>query len=261
MIAMAALIWLSDRLILAISLLIIAGHNLFNGVTPADWGGFDWLWIMLHEGGWIGLNSDQSFGMFVVYAALPWIGVMGAGYVFGNLMLFDEQRRTKWLSALGLGFIVLFVALRYSNVYGDTADWEVQRDGLYTLMSFLNTQKYPPSLLFLLMTLGPAFLLLIVFEKFRSRAFDFLRVFGRVPFFFYVLHFVVIHTLSLLYFKIVHGQWFDLANSNNNWPDFYQPSLIRLYVVWALVVLVFYFLCKWFDRYKSNHSQWWLKYI
>jgi uncharacterized membrane protein len=263
MIALAGLVWLSDKVILAIALLIIFGHNLLNPIVPADMGSLEWMWKVLHEGGWQGLNEAGNWGVFFAYPILPWIGVMAAGYVFGHVMLFDEQKRTQWLYRLGIGAIVLFVLLRFSNLYGDTADWESQKNALFSVMSFLNTQKYPPSLLYLLMTLGPAFLLLIFFEKVSSKLFEILRVFGRVPFFFYVLHFMFIHLTSLLYFKVVHGEWFDLVNARNpqNWPEFYQPSLLRLYLAWLVTVVFFYFVCKWFDRYKSTHNQWWLKYL
>lgn len=261
MIAMAGLIWLSYRNILIISLLMIFGHNLLDGISPEQFGSFDWLWNVLHVRGWIPLNEDGSFGIFMVYPAIPWIGVMGAGYVFGNVMSWSSERRTKFLYQLGLGSIALFIILRFSNLYGDTGDWETQKNALFTVMSFLNTQKYPPSLLFLLMTIGPAFLLLIFFEKWQSKSLDFLRVFGRVPFFFYVLHFSVIHAASILYFKLAHGQWFDLANTGaQNWPEFYTPSLLRMYIAWVVIVIGFYFLCKWYDGYKSQHSYWWLKY-
>ncbi len=261
MIAMAGLIWLSYRNILIISLLLIFGHNLLNFITPDQLGAFDWVWKVLHESGWIALNESNSFGMYIVYPIVPWIGVMGVGYVFGLVMNWSSEQRIKLLYQLGFGAIALFIVLRFLNLYGDTVDWEVQKNALYTLMSFLNTQKYPPSLLFLLMTLGPAFLLLILFEKWQTRSMEFFRIFGRVPFFFYVLHFAVIHILSILYFKLVYGEWFDLANTNaQNWPDYYVPSLLRMYIAWAVVVVLFYFLCMWYDSYKSRHAYWWLKY-
>jgi uncharacterized membrane protein len=263
MIVMALLIRLSNKLLLFLSILIIAGHNLLNFIEPNSLGSFDWLWNILHDRGWIGFTADNSSGIFVVYPILPWIGVMAAGFVFGQVMLWEPEKRIKFLWKLGVGCILLFVALRYSNFYGDTGTWVTQKDGWYTFMDFLNTQKYPPSLLFLLMTLGPSFLLLLLFEKWKIKAFNFLEIFGRVPFFFYILHFPVIHFTSMLYYKVTVGEWFDLAKAGNpsNWPEYYKPSLLRLYIVWILIVLFFYFLCKWYNNYKSKHSYWWLKYI
>ncbi len=263
MIALSGLIWLSDKWLLFIAVLLIFGHNLLNTIVPADLGSFSWAWKMLHEGGYHGLNASGNWGVYYVYPILPWIGVIVAGYVFGRVMLFDTGKRFKCLLCLGVGAVGLFVVLRYSNWYGDTANWEQQKNTLYTLMSFLNTQKYPPSLLFLLMTLGPAFLLLMWFERGKNKLFEWLKVFGRVPLFFYVLHFMFIHLTSLLYFKLVHGEWFDLVNNQNakTWPDYYEPSLLRLYLAWAVTIVVFYFLCYWFDRYKSTHKYWWLKFL
>jgi uncharacterized membrane protein len=263
MIAMALLIRLSNKILFAISILIIAGHNLLNFIVPKDLETFDWFWKIFHEQGWISFTSDNSFGMYIVYPILPWIGVMAAGFVFGQVMLWSPERRIKLLWRLGLGCILLFIVLRFTNIYGDTGVWETQKSGLYTLMDFLNVQKYPPSLLFLLMTLGPSFLLLLLFEKWKTKIFDFLKVFGRVPFFFYILHFPVIHFSSMLYYRITEGAWFDLANSGGpkNWPEYYQPSLLRLYLVWIAIVIFFYFLCKWYNDYKSRKDYWWLKYI
>jgi len=261
MLALAVLIWLSDVMILLVALLLMFGHNLLNFLTPADFGNLGWLWKLLHDGGWQPLSGP--WGVFFAYPILPWIGVIAAGYVFGRVMLLSREERFRWLLWLGAGSVLLFIVLRWTNWYGDTAPWSSQDSALFTLMSFINTQKYPPSMLYLLMTLGPAFWLLRWFEARDYRWFDFLQVFGRVPFFFYVLHFIVIHFTSMLYFKLVHGEWFDLANTQNpqHWPEFYQPSLWRLYVAWALTVVFFYYLCRWFDRYKSTHKQWWLKYL
>ncbi len=263
MVALAALVWLPVLWIGVISLAMIFFHNAFNAVVPTDLGSLGWLWQVLHEGGWVALNAQGNWGVYFAYPLIPWIGVMGAGYVFGQLMHWPADQRRRALLYLGLGAIALFVLLRFSNLYGDTGVWSQQKNALYTLMSFINTQKYPPSLLFLLMTLGPALLLLILFERRQARVFQVLRVFGRVPFFFYLLHFFFIHFTALLYFRLVHGQWFSLVNNQNsaNWPDFYQPSLLRLYLAWGLTVWVFYYLCRWYDRYKSSHSHWWLKYL
>ena len=141
MIAMALLIRLSNKMLLFLSIAIIAGHNLLNFISPDMLGGFDWFWKIFHDAGWIGLTSDNSFGIFIVYPALPWIGVMAAGFVFGQVMTWDVKRRIKFLWQLGIGCILLFIALRYSNIYGDTGVWQTQKDGFFTFMDFLNTQK------------------------------------------------------------------------------------------------------------------------
>lgn len=260
MIVLAGLIWLHPILIALISLTLIVGHNALNFVTPEMFGSFRWLWVFLHEGGYVPLGRP-GFGLFVAYPLIPWIGVMGIGYVFGIVMTWERERRTRMLWALGLGCLIVFIALRFSNLYGDTGSWETQDSLMFTIMSFLNTQKYPPSLLFLTMTLGPGFLLLILFERFRSPVFDGLKVFGRVPLFFYVLHFIVIHVSSLLYFRLVHGEWLDVINTQGNWPEWYEPSLIRLYAVWAVIVVGFYFACRWYDGLKARSDWWGLRYL
>ena len=165
MIALAGLVWLSDKVILLIALLMVFGHNTLNFIVPADLGSFSWVWKMLHETGYQALGTSGNWGVYFAYPMIPWVGVMAAGYVFGNIMTLTPEKRTQWLYRLGFGAIVLFVILRLLNLYGDTADWETQKNLMFTIMSFLNTQKYPPSLLYLLMTLGPAFLLLVFFEQ------------------------------------------------------------------------------------------------
>lgn len=261
MIVLAGLIWLGKKTVLVISLLLIFGHNALNFITPEDFGSLSWVWTFLHESGFFTVGGENGFGIFVAYPLIPWIGVMGAGYCFGQVMLWEPAERIKWLVRGGLGLILIFIGLRGTNWYGDTADWTVQKDGLFTLMSFLNTQKYPPSLLYLCMTLGPGLLLLALFEKW-TRFNAFFKTFGRVPFFFYVLHFPFIHLTSIFYHRIRYGEWFDMVNlSSEQWPAFYQPSLWLVYVAWIGTVAVFYFLCRWYNQYKFNHNYWWLKYI
>ncbi|MFY0600880.1 MAG: DUF1624 domain-containing protein [Cyclobacteriaceae bacterium] len=261
MIALSGLVWLSQRWILVISLVMIFGHNLLNFVVPEDLGSFSSLWVLLHEKGLIPMNSDGSYIIWVAYPIIPWIGAMGLGYVFGNVMKWESAKRISLLWKAGLGAIGFFVVLRYLNIYGDTNDWVVQKDLMFTVMDFINTQKYPPSLLFLCMTIGPAMLLLVLFEKW-TKLNSFFIVFGKVPFFFYIVHFYFIHATSLFYYKIRYGEWFDLINTGpNGWPDYYSPSLILVYIVWALTILFFYFLCKWYSKYKFSHDHWWLKYI
>ncbi|MCB0530530.1 MAG: hypothetical protein KDC65_18765, partial [Saprospiraceae bacterium] len=168
-----------------IGIALIAGHNLLDGVTPESWGSLGWLWKFLHIGfAWVPFNEQQSFGFLVVYPLIPWVGVMAAGYATGPVMRWEAARRQTWLLRAGLALILLFIALRASNWYGDPVDWAPQSRGpVYSLLSFLNVAKYPPSLLFLCMTLGPGFLLLVLFERWKSPLTDFFQVYGRVPFF------------------------------------------------------------------------------
>ena len=261
MVLMAALIWLPKAAILAFSLVLIFGHNLLDGVDPEQLGQASPLGYLLHQMGGFGLGESKQ--VFVVYPIIPWIGVMGAGYVFGEVMQWDATRRKRMLLALGGGAIALFVVLRGLNGYGDPYPWESQGAGVYTLMSFLNVAKYPPSLDFLLMTLGPALLLLLAFEGRTGKVGEWLRVYGRVPFFFYILHLIIPHAASMFYWWAVSGHFHSIAINGfgATQPEWYQPSLLRLYLIWAFFIIVLYFPCRWFMRYKGRHRYWWLQYL
>lgn len=263
MIALAGLIWFSDKWIAVISLAMIFGHNLLDGIQSSSIGSMSWLWKLLHEGfSFIPLSS--SYGIFVVYPLIPWIGVMGIGYVFANVMLWKAPKRKAFLLKAGLGIIGVFLVLRLTNIYGDSHLWETQaRGSIYTFMDVLNTSKYPPSLLFLCMTIGPALLSLIVFEKWSNKITEFLKVFGKVPFFFYVLHFSIINVAALIYHYFKFGTFFLLFSTpTEDLPTGYVPSVITIYIVWAVVIFVFYYLCRWYASYKFSHKEiWWLKFL
>lgn len=263
MIILAGLIWLPQWVILIFSIVMIAGHNFLDGIQTETFGQFDWLWKVLHVGkSWIPLNENQTFGIVVLYPFIPWIAVMSIGYIFGNIMKWEQKRRFRFLLQWGIGLTVLFIALRATNWYGDPRPWSVQDNFLGTVMSFLNTEKYPPSLLFLLMTLGPALLLLIPFEKMQGRLANILITFGRVPFFFYILHFPILNIAAVAWHYLRYGQYlnFFLANPNS-FPADYTPQLWMVFFIWLLFLIPMYFICKWYWRYKSTHDYWWLKYL
>lgn len=264
MIVLAGLSRLPLPWVVGFGLVLIAGHNLLDGIRPEMLGSLGWLWTFLHIGfGWIPFNAEQSFGFLVVYPLIPWVGVMALGYAFGPVMRWAPERRQKWLWRAGLGIILLFVALRTTNWYGDAQHWAPQEKGVvYSLLSFLNTSKYPPSLLYLCMTLGPGMLLLLWFERWRGAVPAFLQVFGRVPFFFYFLHFSIINAASRAYFYLAKGWHVDFfSNPPAKWPEGYEPSLGLAYVAWALLIAGMYFLCRWYGKYKFSHDYWWLKYL
>ena len=240
------------------------GHNLLDGISPEVWGSFGWLWKILHVGGsFILLHENPPFGFVVAYPLIPWIGVMALGYVFGPVMRWEATRRQRLLWQLGVGLIVFFIVLRTGNWYGDLSPWASQERGtVYSLLSFLNATKYPPSLLYLCMTLGPGFLLLLLFERTKGPIQAFFQVFGQVPFFFYLTHFVLVHGLSRLYFYVVHGWQVDFFSiPPDKWPAGYSSNLVVVYLAWALFVAAMYFPCKWYGKYKFSHDYWWLKYI
>lgn len=263
MVALSALVFLPRWAILTIGLAMILGHNLTDGVLANDLGPWGPSWKILHQPDPIDLTHGRM--LFVAYPLIPWIGVMAAGYGFGPLLLDpDSARRRRRLLAIGLGLTALFVAVRLVNVYGDPKPWARQDTPLYTLMSFLNTTKYPPSLCYLLMTLGPAIAALPFLESLRGRAAGVVLTFGRVPLFFYVLHFYLIHTLAGVAAIAKYGLQgaLDLARGPFDLPANYGYSLGINYLIWLGVLAILYPACRWFARYKANHrDNPWLSYL
>lgn len=259
MIALAGLIHLPLAAVAAIGGVMIAGHNLFDGVTPESLGTWGPLWTFLHVQAPIPLESGQTF--FVIYPLIPWIGVMAVGYAFGPLLHRPEAARHRALLLLGGALTVGFVLLRVLNVYGDPAPWSGQDSAGRTVLSFLNTTKYPPSLLFLLMTLGPAIALLPLLERLRGPLARAVTVYGRVPLFFYVVHLFLIHALALAVGTLAG---FDPRSFLRVWlflPDEWGYGLPVVYLVWAGVVLALYPACRWFAGVKARRRDAWLSYL
>ena len=202
------------------------------------------------------------------YPVMPWIGIMLTGYAFGQLYLptFDAGKRKKILLYLALGAIALFILVRFINIYGDPSHWSAQKTPIFTLLSFLNTTKYPPSLLYILMTLGPAMLFLAFAEKPLNRFTEKLVVFGRVPMFFYILHIYLIHALAVIAAAVSGYKWSDMVLtgwvSMNEQLKGYGYSLVFVYVLWIIIIVAIYPLCRRYDNYKRAHrTKWWLSYI
>jgi uncharacterized membrane protein len=265
MIALAALIWLPMRVIAAVGILMIAGHNALDGIQANAFGGLAPLWTMLHAPGPI--FDDGRSVVFVAYVLIPWIGVTALGYVLGQAFSRDAAQRRAWLSWLGIGLSLGFVALRLANVYGDPSPWSVQESPLWTLMSFLDTSKYPPSLLFLLMTLGPALLLLRAFDDGVPAWLRPALIIGKVPLFFYVLHFFLIHLLAVgaswLRYGTVSGMLEspDLGHFPFSQPPGWGAGVPVFYLLWAVVILIMYPLCRWYANVKRRRTDWWLSYL
>ncbi|MBL7784054.1 MAG: DUF1624 domain-containing protein [Saprospiraceae bacterium] len=258
MIVLAALVRLPLRWILGIGAILIVGHNLLDSIRPEYWGGLGWLWKVLHVGGSY-IPFTGSFGLVVAYPLIPWIGVMALGYAFGPVMRWAPAERQAFLLRWGFGVLAFFVALRATNWYGDLQDWSPQdRGGVYSVLSFLNATKYPPSLLYLCMTLGLGALLLWLFERWKGPVTSFLQVFGQVPFFFYIIHFSLVHLLSKLYYGWEYDFFFSSLDS---WPKDYVHNLGLVYAVWAVFIGSMYFVCRWYGNYKFSHTHWWLKYL
>jgi uncharacterized membrane protein len=251
MVALSALVWLPSGVIVTVALAMIAGHNLFDGLDPGVLGGAAPLWHVLHDPGAIRLSEGLRF--YVLYPLIPWIGVMAAGYALGPVMQLGADERKRVLLKLGAAITIGFVVLRVTNLYGDPAAWSVQGRWLATLLSFLNCEKYPPSLLFLMMTLGPALMLLGAFEQARGAWARVLAVFGQVPFFFYVVHIYLLHALAVATGLAMTGAF--VSN-----PEI-GLGLAGIYLVWLVAVVLLYPLCRWFAGVKRRRSDWWLSYL
>jgi uncharacterized membrane protein len=195
MVVLAALAHLHVKLLAPLSLLVIAGHNLLDPITAERFGRFAFLWDILHQQA---VFPFREALFLVAYPLVPWVAVMASGFCFGRVLLWDAERRRRFLIRLGSALMIAFVILRAGNHYGDPAKWSHQSTALFTALSFLNTTKYPPSLIFLLMTLGPALIALASLDRHKFSANDPLIVFGRVPFFFFLFHLALAHTFAVV---------------------------------------------------------------
>jgi uncharacterized membrane protein len=254
MIVLAALVHLPIGAIAAYSLLIIFGHNLLDGVDPQRFGSWAPLWSLLHV-------SQSIPHAFVAYPLVPWIAVMSLGYCIGSLFDLERERRKQWCVYLGAASLTVFVLLRTTNVYGDPADWSLQSTTVRTLLSFVAVQKYPPSLQYLLLTLGTAFLLLAALESARGKFSGVLRTFGRVPLFFYVLHIALAHLAAgIIAFAMGYGTAL-LSDDFMQVPQQWGFGLPVVYLAWLLVVATLYPACRWFAAVKRRRDDWWLSYL
>ena len=260
MIVLAGLVWLPERAVGAIGLTMIAGHNLLDGIRAERFGNLGWLWNFLHQPALLHIGAQGKF--FVVYTLIPWVGVMAMGYALGPVFKLDPSVRRHLLFWAGTALIAGFILLRATNLYGDPAPWSVQDTFLGTLLSFINCEKYPPSLLYLMMTLGPALVMLAVFEHARGRIADWLTTFGRVPFLFYVVHLPVIHALAAgLAWLTVGDAEFMFGHAVPPKPAVYGLGLVGIYAVWLLLLVMLYPLCHGFAALKRSRDDWWLSYL
>lgn len=257
MVILSALVYLPKNVIAAISLITIAGHNLLDKLNPETMGAFGPIWHVLHVPGL--LSQDPL--IIVAYPLVPWFAVMALGFSMGDIFTWQPERRRKFLLTAGAAAIVGFLILRLPNLYGDPDHWSSQRSFALTLASIGNTTKYPPSLLYLLMTLGPMLVALALLENARGTVSRVISVYGRVPMFYYILHLFLIHTLAYA-FALWQGGDAGFLNLNTEaFPAWYGTNLAGVYLAWAIVVSTLYFPCKWFAEVKSRRTDWWLGYI
>jgi uncharacterized membrane protein len=266
MVALSALVYLPTRYVTGLGIAIIALHNTLDGIGQKMFGHWAPLWMFIHENGVI--RPAPGYMLNLAYPVLSWIGVMAVGYGFGALLTLEPRLRRKLFLTIGPMMIIAFILLRLTNLYGDMTKWTAQKNTIYTLMCFVNVTKYPPSLLYILMTLGPAITFLGLCKKDPGRLAKPFIIFGRVPLFYYVLHLFLLHTMAAVYSYLNFGTatWLftipatpDVMGGTP--PKGYGVDLPMVYVFWVVAVLILYPLCKWFARYKQTHNQAWLSYV
>ena len=267
MIVLSALVWLPAPLVLALSVSTIVLHHLFDGITAQSFGSLAPAWNLFHQ---VGAAPFAGRIFIVGYPLVPWVAVMALGFGLGPVFLKSGVARQRTLIGAGAGWTIAFLIVRAFNAYGDPAPWSPQASTALTAMSFLNTTKYPPSLAFLLMTLGPALLILGVFERISFARSNPLIVFGRVPLFYFVLHFYAAHLAAVLLAAVVYGSgaWGfmmqpvpSMGGPRNAFPPNFGYDLWVTYVMWSVIVTGLYPLCAWFARLKERRRDWWLSYL
>ena len=257
---LAALVWLPRPAILGVALAMILCHNLLDGVHADRFGDLSWLWTTLHEPGYLPVAARK---VFVLYPLVPWAGVMAAGYALGPAMELDPSRRRHLLASLGVGLVLLFVLLRGTSIYGDPAAAIAYDDAGASVLSMLNCEKYPPSLCYLAVTLGPALAALAFADTVRGRVADALVAFGRGPLFYYVAHVYLIHALALAAAWVTDGHVGWLVG---NVPPLKKPpsfgfGLPVVYAISVIVVAALYPASRWFASLKQRRRDRWLSYL
>lgn len=255
MIFMAGLIWLPRWAIGVFAVVLIGGHNLVPSVQVTN--GVTFLLALLHNSPTaVPVNGFPT--ILIAYAIVPWVAVMAAGFVVGRWFLLPPQLERYTFFNAALSLLLIFSVLRYFNFYGDPLPWSVQERGdWFTALSFINVTKYPPSLLFLCVTMGVAFLLLWIISLAKEYIPDVIKVYGQVPFFYFIVHMAIAVIGASLWVYFRFGVWMNLSfTPPAQYPVGYEPSLLRTYIVWAVVVALLYYPCKWFGAYKARRGGW-----
>ncbi|MFI5161134.1 MAG: DUF1624 domain-containing protein [Sphingobacteriales bacterium] len=268
MVLLGLLVWLPTPVVAAIGAVIVLGHNYFdlhpthlvNGtvegkmlVSGAGFGGF--------------VKLSETRGMLTAYALLPWAGLMMIGYSLGSLYnkTYDAVKRRKILLYSGLSVLALFFILRFINGYGDPAPWSVQKTTALSIISFFNVTKYPPSLMYMCMTIGAALVILATTEKISNKFASVLIVYGNVPFFYYLCHWYLIKLINIVVY-FASGYTTSQISTSHQFPPTFQPDdfgfgLGGVYLIWLIVIAALYLPCRWYSKYKRTHTQWWLSYL
>jgi uncharacterized membrane protein len=260
MIVLSALVHLPASVVTAFGVVMIVTHNLLDSIRSTNP-----LWSILHSPNIILATPGHT--VLLAYPLIPWVGVTALGYGLGQIYAWEPARRQAFLLRLGIAVTIAFIALRAINIYGDPSHWATQRTPAYTVLSFLNTTKYPPSLLFLLMTLGPALILLWAVDTHTPRLLRPALIIGKVPMFYYLLHFALIHVLAVIicYARYGHIHWMfespDLAHYPVTAPPGWGLPLPLVYLIWAFIVLAMYPLCRWYAAVKQRSNNPLLSYL
>lgn len=265
MMILSLLVFLPQTAVLVLGLMLMFGHDALNLIrlTPQD-SGYT-IWTLLVQPGFISL--DETHGIFVSYPVIPWLGIMLVGYGSAQLYTdFATKKRKKILLYAGMLAIALFFAIRFARVHGDLDTWSVQKNAWFTFLSFINCTKYPVTLLFTLMILGPVLIFLAFSERAAGWVVEKITVFGRVPLFYFLVHFYVLHIAALATHLIVSGRSlseidFHLSASLGGIVPGAGYPLIWTYVAWIALIIVLYPVCRWYNSFKSKHSHWWLSYL
>jgi uncharacterized membrane protein len=259
MLVLAGLIHLPRWAIGTFALTMIASHNLLDGIEVN--GAWHWLWVLAHAPGEI--LPTPGMQILAIYPLMPWVAVMAAGYALAPVFLRPEAERRRTLLGIGLLVTIGFVLLRATNLYGDPAPWTAQGNFVPTLLSFINCEKYPPSLLYLAMTIGPGLILLALFRNASSRLARAIVVIGRVPFLFYVTHLVLLHAMAVVLAQFSVGEivWLFRHMPLFHKPASYGVSLPGVYALWLLTLVLLYPMCRWFGALKQRRKDWWLSYL
>jgi len=269
MILLGLLTWMKTPLAVigVTGVILVFGHNVFdivhiNAIDKSFAG------QMFLTGTGFGDFQPYAYhrGFLMAYALLPWAGVMMIGYVFGSLYVksYDALKRRKTLLYSGLALLIIFVGLRYFNIYGDPSPWSAQKNATLSIISFLNVTKYPPSLLYLCLTLGVALLVLSFTEGIKNKFTDILVIYGNVPFFYYLCHWYLIRFTSVVVFFAQGFKTSEIINPKQPilfLPDNMGFNLFGVYVVWFIVIAILYLPCRWYSKYKREHAYWWLSYL
>jgi uncharacterized membrane protein len=269
MVILGVLIHLPFKFILTLALVIVLGHNLLD--IPESAPGFKagFWWDLLHHGFFAVYPFAPNHVVAIMYPFVPWLGLMLLGYCTGTFFTstYSAEQRKKILLRIGMTVILFFIVVRFINVYGDPFSWSLQRNGLYTFLSFIKVHKYPPSLMYMCMTIGPALIFLALIEKVQNGFTNVFRTYGRTAFFYYIMHFYLAHLLCGIAFFMRGHSLQDAINAMQNVPFLFNIpgegyGLVIVYMIWAFVVISLYPLCKWYDKYKTSHKEkWWLSYL